>query len=155
MTKTSTIVLTVIFGLSGLAGCANTNTLRGDVYTPGQAKTAQSVSYGTIIAVNEAKIQSDSTGIGGLGGGVIGGIAGSGVGGGKGANIISAVGAVGGMILGNKLEQQANLTKASQLTIRRDNGEEFVVVQKYDPRLTTGARVRIVGTGSSLNVTPY
>ncbi|MDF7676279.1 hypothetical protein PT286_05980 [Neisseriaceae bacterium ESL0693] len=44
---------------------------------------------------------------------------------------------------------------ASQLTIRRDNGEEFVVVQKYDPRLTTGARVRIVGTGSSLNMTPY
>lgn len=155
MMKTSAIVLTVIFGISGLAGCANTNTLSGDVYTPGQAKTAQSISYGTITAVNEAKIQSDTNGIGGLGGGVIGGIAGSGVGGGKGANIMAAVGAVSGMIIGNKLEQQANLTKASQLTIRRDNGGEFVVVQKYDPRFTPGARVRIIGTGSSLNVTPY
>lgn len=155
MNKTTVLITSLILGLSSIAGCTNTNSLRGDVYTAGQAKTPQSVSYGTIISANPVKIQNEASGLGGLGGGVIGGIAGSGVGGGKGAAIMSAVGAVGGMVLGNKIEQAANMTNALELTIRRDNGQEFVVVQKFDPRFTAGARVRLVGSGSSLNVTPY
>lgn len=156
MTKTAVIMMSTILGLSTIAGCANTNTLRGDVYTADQAKTAQQLSYGTIIAANPAKIQNKDSGFGGLGGGAIGGIAGSAVGGGKGSNVMAALGAVGGMILGNKIEQAVNQTDALELTIRRDNGQEFVVVQKYDERLKPGTRVRIIGQdGGTLNVTPY
>ena len=37
------------------------------------------------------------------------------------------------------------------MVIKKDNGEEIVVVQKAESTLVPGARVRIVG-GSSLNV---
>lgn len=137
-----------------LAGCANSNTLGGDVYTPDQAKTVQAVSYGTIEAATPAKIQNKQTGIGSLGGGAIGGVAGSSIGHGHGSTVGAVVGAVGGMIVGNMIEQQAALKQALELTIRRDDGREFVVVQKYDERLKAGTRIKIVGSGSSVNVTP-
>lgn len=137
-----------------LVGCANSNTLGGDVYTADQAKTMQAVAYGTIVAASPVKIQNKQTGIGGLGGGAIGGVAGASVGHGHGSTVGAVVGTVGGMIIGNMIEQQATLKQALELTIRRDDGQEFVVVQKYDDRFKAGARIKIVGSGSSVNVTP-
>ncbi|WP_037586617.1 membrane protein [Stenoxybacter acetivorans] len=146
-------ITAVILSLSVL-GCANTNTLSGDVYTAEQAKTVRSVAFGTIVSANPVKIQNKETGLGGLSGGAIGGIAASGIGGGRGSAIASVVGGVVGLVVGNKIEQAIDATSALELTIRRDNGEEFVVVQKYDNRFTPGARVRIVGSGNNVNVTP-
>lgn len=137
-----------------LVGCANSNTLGGDVYTVDQAKVKQAVAYGTIIAASPAKIQNKQTGIGGLSGGAIGGVAGAAMGHGHGSTIASVVGAFGGMILGNQIEQQATLKQAVELTVRGDDGKEFVVVQKKDDRFKDGTRVKIVGTGSNVNVTP-
>ncbi|MGL5222213.1 MAG: hypothetical protein ACRC8I_04835, partial [Plesiomonas shigelloides] len=55
--------------VTALAGCANTSTLSGDVYSSSQARTAQSVQFGTIVSVRPVRIQAESSGIvGGLGG---------------------------------------------------------------------------------------
>ena len=40
-----------------LAGCANSDSYSGDVYSAEQAKTVQTVSYGTITATRAVRIQ--------------------------------------------------------------------------------------------------
>ena len=145
------IALAVLVGLA-VTGCANTDVLGGDVYTEGQAKAAQNVTYGRIVTSRPVKIQAESSGVvGTVGGGVIGGVAGSAIGGGTGKAIASAIGAVAGAVVGNQVEQKVNQANALELEIKKDDGQTIVVVQKYDAKLVPGARVRIVGN-SKLNV---
>ncbi|OOF70495.1 glycine zipper 2TM domain-containing protein [Rodentibacter caecimuris] len=137
----------------GLAGCANTDVFSGDVYTADQAKEARSVSYGTLLAVRPVKIQADNQGvIGTVGGGVLGGVAGNSIGGGSGKAIATAVGAIAGAVIGSTVEEKASQVNAAELTIRTDKGQEIVVVQKASNTFIAGKRVRLVGSGSSLNV---
>ena len=133
-------------------GCANTDIFSGDVYSADQAKEARSVSYGTILSVRPVKIQADNQGIiGTVGGGALGGIAGSAIGGGRGQASATGVGAIAGAVAGSKIEEKASQVNGAELTIRKDDGQEIVVVQKSDNSFIAGRRVRIVG-GSSLNV---
>ncbi|TCP95396.1 outer membrane lipoprotein SlyB [Cricetibacter osteomyelitidis] len=149
--KKTTLALAILMTL-GVTGCANTDIFSGNVYSADQAKEARSISYGTIVSSRPVTIQADNQGvIGTVGGGVLGGIAGSTIGGGSGRAVASAVGAVAGAIIGNKVEEKASQVDSVELTIKKDNGEEIVVVQKADSTLTKGRRVRIVG-GSRLNV---
>ena len=150
MKKTSmALALLVAFSVTG---CANTDVFSGDVYSASQAKEARSITYGTIVSVRPVKIQADNQGVvGTLGGGALGGIAGSTIGGGTGQAIATAVGAIGGAIIGSKAEEKMSQVNGAELVIRKDNREEIVVVQKADPSFQAGRRVRIVG-GSSLNV---
>ncbi len=57
-----------------LTGCANNNTLSGDVFTASQAKQVQTVSYGTLISVRPVTIQGgdDNNVVGAIGGAVLG-----------------------------------------------------------------------------------
>ncbi len=149
--KKITLVFSVLCAV-GLVGCSNTDVYSGSVYTGEQAKEARSISYGTIVSTRPVKIQADNEGvIGTIGGGVIGGIAGSTIGGGTGQAIASAIGAVAGSMIGSKVEEKVSQVDALEMVIKKDNGEEIVVVQKAESTLVPGARVRIVG-GSSLNV---
>ncbi|PJG86614.1 glycine zipper 2TM domain-containing protein [Conservatibacter flavescens] len=149
--KKMTLALAIMTSV-GLVGCANTDIYSGNVYEGNQAKEARSISYGTIVSSRPVKIQADNQGvIGTVGGGVLGGIAGSGIGGGTGQAIATAVGAVAGAVIGSKVEEKASQVNSLELVIKKDNGQEIVVVQKYDASLTVGRRVRIVG-GSTLNV---
>lgn len=135
-----------------LVGCANTDIYSGSVYEGSQAKEARSITYGTIVATRPVKIQADNQGvIGTVGGGVLGGVAGSAIGGGTGQALATAVGAIAGAVIGSKVEEKVSQVDALELTIKKDDGQEIVVVQKQDASLTVGRRVRIVG-GSTLNV---
>ena len=141
-----------------LAGCANTSQHSGDVYRGQDAKTAQSVKYGTIVAIREVQIQADSrTGnlLGGGGGAVIGGLLGNQVGGGSGQRIATAVGAIGGAIAGTAAEDASNRIAAWEMEIRTDAGEDLVVVQRADRPFEPGQRVRLIGSGRNLSVAPY
>ncbi|MBO1110134.1 hypothetical protein J2R62_18650, partial [Plesiomonas shigelloides] len=81
--------------VTALAGCANTSTLSGDVYSSSQARTAQSVQFGNIVSVRPVRIQAESSGIvGGMGGAVDGGLLGSTLGRGTGQDIATAGGAI-------------------------------------------------------------
>lgn len=136
-----------------LVGCANTDVYSGSVYRGDQAKEARSISYGTIVSVREVKIQSDNTGvIGTVGGGVLGGIAGSTIGGGRGSAVASAVGAIAGAMIGSTVEEKATQVSSLEMVIRKDDGQEIVVVQKKEDGFVPGKRVRIVGSSSDLNV---
>ena len=136
-----------------LAGCANTDIYSGNVYRGDQAKEARSINYGTIVSVREVKIQADSSGaIGTVGGGVLGGIAGSTIGGGRGSAVASAVGAIAGAMIGSTVEEKANQVSSLEMVIRKEDGQEIVVVQKKEDGFVPGKRVRIVGSSSDLNV---
>lgn len=150
--KKITLALAIMVSL-GLSGCANTDIFSGNVYTGEQSKEARSISYGTLVSARSVKIQADNKGvIGTVGGGVLGGIAGSSVGGGTGKAIATTVGAIAGSMIGSKVEEKVSQVDSLELVIKKDNGQEIVVVQKYDEKLTRpGTRVRIVG-GSTLNV---
>lgn len=141
-----------------LAGCTNTSQYSGDVYRGQDAKTAQSVRYGSIVAIRQVQIQAESrTGnlIGGGGGAVIGGLLGNQIGGGSGQDIATAIGAIGGAIAGTAAEDNANRIDAWEMEIRTDSGEDLIVVQRADREFEPGQRVRLIGSGRNLSVAPY
>lgn len=142
-----------LFASLTLAGCSNTDVYGGDVYRGDQAKEARSISYGTIVSVREVKIQPNSqSALGTIGGGVLGGIAGSTIGGGRGQAIAAVVGAIAGGVIGSKVEEKASQVDSLEMVIRKDDGQEIVVVQKKDTGFIPGKRVRIVGSHADLNV---
>lgn len=145
-------------GALTLAGCANTSPYGGDVYRGSQAQTGQQVTFGTITALRQVQIQADSpTGnlLGTAGGAVIGGLLGNQVGGGSGRRLATAAGAIGGGVAGSRVEDATNRVRAWEMEIRRDDGQNIVVVQKADRDFQTGQRVRLIGSGANLSVAPY
>lgn len=141
-----------------LAGCANTSPYSGNVYSGDQAKSAQNVTLGTITAIRPVQIQADSRAggiLGGGGGAIIGGLLGNQVGGGSGRQLATVAGAIGGAVAGSKIEESSNMINATELEIRKNNGEQVVVVQKADQNFQVGQQVRLIGTGRNVSVAPY
>ncbi|MCE8001318.1 glycine zipper 2TM domain-containing protein [Billgrantia ethanolica] len=145
-------------GMLTLAGCANTSTMGGDVYRGSQAGTAQTVTFGTITALRQVQVQADSRagGIIGTGGGaVVGGLLGRQVGGGSGRQLATAAGVIGGAVAGSAIEESTNRVRAWEMEIRRDDGQNVVIVQKADRPFQVGQRVRMIGSGANVTVAPY
>ncbi|XAV88393.1 MAG: glycine zipper 2TM domain-containing protein [Candidatus Symbiodolus clandestinus] len=152
MKKTAIISSFLVVALSG---CANSDLYSGDVYQAGQAKRVQSVSYGTVINARPILIQGENKVdlFGGLAGAVVGGVAGSTVGGGKGKDLATVAGAVGGAMAGEKLADKLNQIKGIELEIEQDDNKgRIIVVQKNDPKLSVGQRVRVVNDGQRVSV---
>ncbi|UYA60719.1 glycine zipper 2TM domain-containing protein [Pectobacterium colocasium] len=140
-----------------LAGCANTSTLSGDVYSASEAKQVQTVTYGTIVSTRPVQIQAgeDSNVIGALGGAVLGGFLGNTVGGGSGRSLATAAGAVAGGVAGQSATSALNRTQGVELEIRRDDGSTIMVVQKQgDTKFSVGQRVAMASNGRSITVSP-
>ncbi|BDH46124.1 hypothetical protein TUM12370_21680 [Salmonella enterica subsp. enterica serovar Choleraesuis] len=152
----SRVLVVSLVGLT-LAGCANTSTLSGDVYTASEAKQVQSVSYGTITNIRQVQIQAgnDSNIIGTLGGAVLGGFLGNTIGGGTGRSLATAAGAVAGGAAGNKIESSVDRVQGVELEIRKDDGNTIMVVQKQgNSRFSVGQRVSMASNGSQITVSP-
>ncbi|EHD21631.1 MULTISPECIES: glycine zipper 2TM domain-containing protein [Brenneria] len=140
-----------------LAGCANTSTLSGDVYSASEAKQVQTVTYGTIVSTRPIQIQAgeDSNIIGALGGAVLGGFLGNTVGGGSGRSLATAAGAVAGGVAGQSATGALNRTQGVELEIRKDDGSTIMVVQKQgETRFSAGQRVAMASNGRSITVSP-
>ncbi|MBA0168115.1 MULTISPECIES: glycine zipper 2TM domain-containing protein [Pectobacterium] len=140
-----------------LAGCANTSTLSGDVYSASEAKQVQTVTYGTIVSTRPVQIQAgeDSNVIGALGGAVLGGFLGNTIGGGSGRSLATAAGAVAGGVAGQSATSALNRTQGVELEIRRDDGSTIMVVQKQgDTKFSAGQRVAMASNGRSITVSP-
>ncbi|ANE73948.1 glycine zipper 2TM domain-containing protein [Dickeya solani] len=140
-----------------LAGCANTSTLSGDVYSASEAKQVQTVTYGTVVSTRPVQIQAgeDSNVIGTLGGAVLGGLVGNTVGRGTGRNLATAAGAVAGGVAGNSIEGAVNRVQGVELEIRKDDGSTIMVVQKQgDTKFHAGQRVAMASNGRAITVSP-
>lgn len=150
------VLVVSLVGLT-LAGCANTSTLSGDVYSASQAKQVQSVSYGTITHVRQVQIQAGEGDniLGSIGGAVLGGFLGNTIGGGTGRSLATAAGAVAGGVAGNSIEGAINKTQGVELEIRKDDGNTIMVVQKQgNTPFSVGQRVSMASSGSQITVSP-
>ena len=128
-----------------LAGCASQS---GDVYSRSQAQRQLSVFYGTILVVDAVTIEGTQSGLGTVAGGVLGGIAGNTVGGGHGRALATAVGAIGGALIGTAVEEGSTRKNGLEITVELDSGEVIAVVQEADDHYAVGDRIRVIrGSG--------
>jgi outer membrane lipoprotein SlyB len=136
-------LITFLVAACLLAGCFP-ESRSGNVYTRDQARTSQSVNYGTILRVDLVTIEGTQTGMGTVAGGAMGGALGSAVGGGSGRTIATVGGAIVGGIAGSAIEKGATTVQGVELEVQLDNGELLVVVQENDAVYKVGDRIRVL-----------
>ncbi len=129
--------------LAILAGC-QAPSQGSKTYTPGQAQTAQSVYYGTVLNVADVQIQHEETGAGSVGGAVVGGIVGSTIGGGRGKKLATTGGALAGAAAGSAAEQARAMRPGVEIELEMDDGRILVIVQEKDDEYAVGDRVRLI-----------
>lgn len=132
----------LLVGLLLLPGCMESRS--GNVYTRDQARTSQSVNYGTVLRVELVTIEGSQSGVGTLAGGAMGGVLGSAVGGGSGRAIATVGGAILGGAAGAAAEKGLTAAQGVEIEVELDNGELLVVVQENDAAYRVGDRVRVL-----------
>jgi len=149
----SAIVL-VMVGL-GTSGCETTSQ-GSKTYTRGQTQRAQSVQYGTILAVADVTIEAEQSGAGAVGGAVVGGILGHAVTGRSGSNtkrVGATLGAAAGAAAGAAGEKAVGTKAGVELEVELDDGRIFVLVQEKDDEYDVGDKVRVItGTDGTMRV---
>lgn len=133
------------------SGCA-TQSSSSAVYRADETQREQTVRMATVESVRKVMIQRDSKGIGVIGGAVVGGLAGSSAGGGRGQDIATVLGAIGGMVAGQAIENQANQREGLEVIVKYDSGETRVIVQEADVDVKAGDRVRVISGGGVLRI---
>jgi len=102
------VLAAFFFALLVVTGCQSN--LGSDTYSRDDARQAQKVQMGTIVALRPVEIEGTKTPIGSGAGAAIGGIGGSTLGGGRGSLVMAVIGAVAGGLLGAAAEE--GLTRA-------------------------------------------
>lgn len=138
-----------------MAGCT-ASPYSGNVYTGSQAKTAQSVKFGTVVSTRPVEISGGggAISVGSVGGAVLGGFAGNTVGGGSGRLLATAGGAILGGLAGSAVEKGVSKDHGVEIVVKLDSGETIAVVQSADMYFSPGQKVRLVGSGNNIRVTP-
>jgi outer membrane lipoprotein SlyB len=150
--KQMSILALALISLSALilSGCAPG--LGGSTYSRDQARQEQSIRTGVVESVREVQIEGTRSGVGAVGGGVAGGIGGSYMGHGTLGALGATLGAVGGLLAGQALEEGVTRRKGLEVTVRLDNGSLVAITQEAeaDETFKPGERVRILsGDGVS------
>ena len=138
-------------GLVLASGCATHST--PSTFNRSEVGAARTVEWGTVRAMRDVTIQSDSRGVGTATGAALGGIAGSTIGSGTRANTAGAVaGAVAGGAAGNAMSRNAR--PGVELTVELDSGRSIAVTQDGTSRdFRVGDRVQVSSDGRTTRVT--
>lgn len=139
--KTSHTLAAMMVAASALvAGCSSTPVQETNYSSMGNAAT-----YGTIESIQVVRVDSNTSGVGAVAGGLIGALAGNQVGSGSGRAAATAAGAIGGAVVGNNVERnRSQAHDAYQITVRMDNGDYRTINQDSVYDLRAGNRVRLV-----------
>src|SRR5712664_3309423 len=109
--------------LAVAGGCAS---IAPQDYGYSEARSVQSVAYGTIESVRPVRLNEDHGGVG------------------------TAAGAIGGGLAGNALERNATAQSGTEIVVRLDSGATIAVVQGASEQFEAGQRVRVLtGRGGS------
>lgn len=135
------LALSLAAPLLPLAACAPTNT--NTTYSANEIGRTAQVTYGVIVSMRPVTVQSQTTGVGALGGAAVGATAGSFIGRNDvRANILGAVvGGVAGAVAGNAVEKSVSTGQAMEFIIRQDDGSTVSVVQTNEENFHPGDRV--------------
>jgi outer membrane lipoprotein SlyB len=132
---------------AALALTAGCSTFGPQDYDYSEARSVQSVAYGTVESVRPVRVDEDHAGVGTAAGAVLGGLLGSTLFHGAGAVASTVVGAVAGGVGGNALEHEATARNGDEIVVRLDRGRTIAVVQGGFRDFEAGQRVRVL-TGS-------
>jgi outer membrane lipoprotein SlyB len=138
MLKRLIVMILMVFLLSGCA------LQPSDSFSRRELNQTYRVEMGTVERVRNVSIQGTDSGVGTIGGGALGGIAGGAIGGGRGSDIAAILGVIGGLLIGNAVEQQTTQELGLELTVKLDNGQTALVIQAADPPFQIGDRVRVL-----------
>ncbi|MCW3479251.1 glycine zipper 2TM domain-containing protein [Neisseriaceae bacterium JH1-16] len=147
------ITLVGATSLGLLTGCATSDSAA--VYSKSQMRQAQNVELGTIVSVQNVKMEGDNNELLTLGGAALGGLAGSKVGQGNGAIAGAIVGALAGGFGTNAAQRGVGTKPALEVTVKLDRtGRMLSIVQDADIPLAAGQRVRVLTGGGNDRVVP-
>lgn len=156
MRKSIACLLAIVLMLpAGLFGCAPQ--IGGTQYGSGGARTAQTVSFGTVQSVSVVHVEGSGDGqtlLGTAGGAVVGGILGSLVGGGRGRTLTTLGGALAGAAGGYAGTRLLTGQDGFEIMVLLDNGQTISVVQGQDITFSPGQRVRVLSGSDGTRVTP-
>jgi outer membrane lipoprotein SlyB len=112
---------------------------------PGTAQATPPLCGTCAIVVGEraVTVQGRGTGIGAVGGGVAGGLIGNSIGHGRGNVAMTLLGAAGGALAGNAIEEHARSRTEYQMTVRYPDGRErsFLHTQPWGYQVGQAVRV--------------
>src|SRR5882672_8256086 len=119
------------------SGCASVGP---QVYNASEARSVESVQYGTVVSARPVEIKGERPVVGTLAGAAVGGLLGSQIGHGNGS-IAGAV--LGGGVAGNAIEDRITTHKGEEITVRLDSGETIAIVQAGWQDFAAGQRVQV------------
>lgn len=133
------------------AGCTSSRSL--PVYRPGQVNQARTNELGTVNSVRAVVIERD-TGVRTSAGARAGSSLGRAVATGQNpvVAVAGAAGSVVGEIAGRAIETMVTRVEGQEIEVRLDDGNTVTVVQENNPPFLGGERVRIVRTGTHVEV---
>jgi outer membrane lipoprotein SlyB len=123
------------------AGCAS---LSPHDYSRSEARSVQTVAYGTVESVRRVRLSEDEPIVGTLAGAAIGGLLGNSIGHGGGRAAATVIGAVGGGLAGNAIERNVTAQEGEEIVVRLDSGTTIAVVQGDSQGFEAGQRVRVL-----------
>lgn len=118
---------------------------------------AVEVRQGVIEQINPTQLQGvQHQGIGAVVGGIAGAGLGNLIGRGTGRDVATLLGAIGGGMLGNEVQQNdyERPIPGQQVVVRTDSGVIVAVTQPVNPALYPGMRVYLEGSGMGARVVP-
>jgi outer membrane lipoprotein SlyB len=136
-------VLASISALALITACSSTSLRNDTVYNP-PAAARQGATFGNVSSIEIVSTATPASGGGALLGAVIGGVLGNQVGGGSGRTAATAVGIVGGAVIGNQVEQRNKGDgELYRISVRLDNGSIAQFDYQRIGDLRVGDRVRV------------
>ena len=143
----------LIFLATSLAACASM-VGRGGPELGEQSVSEQSVRHGVVTRIEPVELQGDhQLGVGALLGAAAGGVIGHQIGGGSGRDVATVLGAIGGGLAGNAIQNRyVDRRPGQHVFVRLDNGVSIAVTQPADSALRVGDRVFIQGGGTDARV---
>jgi len=114
-----------------------------------QAVPVEKVLFGSVVSVRniteEELVRDKKNGWHTFGGSLIGGVIGNQFGDGNGKDITTILGAIiGGSIAGNNHKKpKKKINYLVELMIKTENGDQFMVIQDYDPRMVFHSKDKV------------
>jgi outer membrane lipoprotein SlyB len=152
MAKFMKMLLAWLVGI-WIVGCA-ANPQMAQTNAPTAVEGEQEIRRGTITRIDPVDLEGDhQLGVGAVMGAAVGGLVGHQIGEGNGRTVATVLGALGGGVLGNRVQNKyADKQPGSHVMVKLDNGVTVAVTQPADPTLRVGDRVTVQGSGQDARV---
>ena len=152
MRITSTAIALLLAAL--LAACASAVGKGGPALGEESGGYEEPVRYGVITRIEPVSLEGDhQLGLGAVLGAAAGGVIGHQFGGGSGRDVATVIGALGGGLAGNAVQNRyVDRRPGQHIFVRLDNGVTIAVTEPADPALRIGDRVFVQGRGMDARV---